>query len=212
MRFLCVSDIHGHHGILQAVLTAAAETGFDQLLVCGDMLFPGPEPLQTWRTLLEHKAVCVQGIGDRALYEVDPKKLRATTPEAEARIQRLVGVRQELGDLIVARIGKLPPTARLPLEDGSELLLVHGSPMDPTECFTSDMSDEEFYALLGDDPADIIVCGGSHELFQRQIDNVRVVSVGSVGEAPGGGYATAVFVESSPLGTAIVELNVPLTE
>jgi predicted phosphodiesterase len=210
MRFLCVSDIHGHHAALQAVLAAAADTGFDQLLVCGDMLFPGPEPLLTWRTLLEYKAVCVQGIGDRAICSVDPKKLRATTAEAEARIQRLIAMRQELGDLIVARLEKLPTTARLPLEDGSELLLVHGSPMDPTESFTSDMSDDELYALLGDDPADIIVCGGSHELFQRQLDDVRIVSVGSVGESPGGDYATAVFVESSPLGTAIVELNVPL--
>ncbi len=210
MRFLCVSDIHGHHAALQAILKEAGETGFDQLIVCGDLLFPGPEPLETWRTLLELKAVCVQGVGDRAVFEVDPSRLRATSEEAEARIQRLTAVRQELGDLIVARLGKLPPTARLPLADGSELLIVHGSPMDPTECFTSDMTEQELSALIGDDPADIIVCGGSHELFQRQVDNVRIISVGSVGEAPGGGYATGAFVESSPLGTAIVELNVSL--
>ncbi|MEZ4225368.1 MAG: metallophosphoesterase family protein [Polyangiaceae bacterium] len=210
MRFLCVSDIHGHRAALEAVLAEAAEGGFDQLLVCGDLLFPGPEPLETWRLLLKHHAVCVQGVGDRAVYEVDPSRLRGSSPETEARIQRLAQVHKELGELIIARLGKLPTSARLPLEDGSELVLVHGSPADPTECFTSDMTEDELLALVGDDPADLIVCGGSHELFQREVEGVRIVSVGSVGEAPGGGYATGVIIESSPLGTTIAELNVTL--
>ena len=64
MRFLCVSDIHGHHAALQATLHAADLRGWDQLVVCGDLCFPGPEPLAVWKTLVEHRALCVQGVTD----------------------------------------------------------------------------------------------------------------------------------------------------
>ena len=46
MRFLCVSDIHGHAAALRAVLREAEGYGFDQLIACGDLCFPGPEPLE----------------------------------------------------------------------------------------------------------------------------------------------------------------------
>ena len=92
--------------------------------------------------------------------------------------------RDALGDLILQRIRRLPTHARIPLEDGGELLLVHGSPADPGEALTHDMSDEEINALIGDDPADVVVCGASHVPFDRMVGGVRVINVGSVGEAP----------------------------
>ena len=96
-------------------------------------------------------------------------------------------VQDELGELILERLKRLPTHVRIPLEDGRELLLVHGSPTDPAEAMTHDMSEDEIDALIGDDPADIIVCGMSHVPFDRTVVDVRVVNVGSVGEAPGVG-------------------------
>ena len=206
MRFLCVSDIHGHADALRAVMREADAHGWDQLVACGDHLFPGPAPLETWKLLVEHRALCVQGIGDRALARLNPDKLSATNAAERQRLERLRQIHVELGALIVARLNKMPTIARLPLENGTEMVVVHGSPADATESFTPDMTDEEIGALIGDDPADIVICGGSHIPFQRQIDHIRVVGVGSVGEAPGGGYAHGVIVESTPLGTAIKEV------
>ena len=210
MRFLCVSDIHGHAGALRAVLEEGRAIGFDQLIACGDLLFPGPEPLDVWKMLVEHKAVCVQGIVDKALARVDPDKLSATTEVERQRIARLREVHNELGELIVARLGKLPQLARLPLENGDEMLIVHGSPMDPTEPFTPEMEDDEMIALVGDDPADLIVCGGSHMAFERSLDDLHIVGVGSVGEAPGGGWASAALIESTQLGQLVRLLQVTL--
>jgi predicted phosphodiesterase len=62
-----------------------------------------------------------------------------------------------------------------------ELVVVHGSPADPTEPFSHEMTDDEMNALLGDDPADIVICGGSHVPFDRFVRGVRIVNVGSVG-------------------------------
>ena len=99
-------------------------------------------------------------------------------------IERMKAVRTELGDLVLERLRRLPTQVRFPLEDGGELLLVHGSPADPAEAMSHDMSDEELSALIGDDPADLVVCGMSHVPFDRIIGHTRIVNVGSVGEAP----------------------------
>jgi len=210
MRFLCISDIHGHAGALRAVLEEAKTREFQQLVVCGDLVFPGPEPLETWHLLLEHHAVCVQGVSDRAVATVDPAKLVPATPEQRARLDRLVAAKHQLGELIVARLGKLAPLARLPLENGDEMVIVHGSPMDPTEPFTPDMTDEEMLALVGDDPADVIVCGGSHVPFHRKVDEVNIVGVGSVGEAPGGGVAHATLIDAGPFGVTLEQFEARL--
>jgi predicted phosphodiesterase len=186
VRLLCISDIHGHADALGAVLAAAERRGYDKLLVAGDLCFPGPQPLETWRRLAQAGAVCAQGVGDRALATIDPELLSPRSEHERARLGRLADVRRELGELILSRLARLPPMVRLPLDDGGELVLVHGSPADPTEPISHDMSDEEISALLGDDPADVVVCGGSHVPFDRTVSGVRIINVGSVGEAPQG--------------------------
>jgi predicted phosphodiesterase len=210
MRFLCISDIHGHADALAAVLATAERRGFSKLLVAGDLCFPGPAPLDTWRRLMASGAICVQGVGDRALATVDVDNLRATSEHDRKRLDRLRATRTELGELILARLSKLPKTSRIAIETGGEILLVHGSPLDPSEPISHDMTDEEMSALIGDDPADIIVCGASHVPFDRQIGDTRIVNVGSVGEAPGGHHAHATFVETSASGVVVEQFVVPL--
>jgi predicted phosphodiesterase len=216
VRLLCLSDIHGHAGALAAVLATAERHGYGKILVAGDLCFPGPEPLETWRRLAHAGAVCVQGAGDRALATLDLDGVRPRSDHERARLDRLAQVRAELGEVILARLARLPATYRMPLEDGGELLLVHGSPVDPLEPFTHDMSDDEMRALIGDDPADVIVCGGSHVPFDRTVGGVRIINVGSVGEAPSGSpgsfgmHADATFVETSGGGVTAVQLVVPL--
>jgi predicted phosphodiesterase len=210
MRFLCVSDIHGHARALARVIQEGKYRDFGQLLVCGDLVFPGPEPLETWHLLVEHRAVCVQGLSDRAIATVDPTKLVPATVDQKDRIDRLVATKYKLGELIVARLGKLSQIARLPLENGDELVIVHGSPADPTEPFSADMTDEEMHALVGDDPADVIVCGGSHVPFHRQLDGVHIVNVGSVGESPDPKMAHATLIDAGPFGVSLEQFDVEL--
>src|SRR3954468_17688753 len=210
MRFLCISDIHGHAAALDAVIKEADSLGWDQLVACGDLCFPGPAPLAVWKTLLSHRALCVQGVGDRALAQIDPNKLSATSEVERNRIERLRPVQHELGEIIVTRIGQLLTVATLPIESGHTLLAVHGSPLDPSEPFSAEMSDDELIALLGDEPGDLIVCGGSHVPFDRSVSDVRIVNVGSVGEAPSGDHAAAAIITTSQLGIQVEQLTVPL--
>lgn len=208
MRFLCISDIHGNARALERVLAAGGDRGVNQVIACGDLLFPGDQPLDCWHLLVKHSALCVQGVGDRALARLDPSALEASSPEERARLDRLHQTHRELGELIIAHLGKLETVARLHLESGHEMAVVHGSPADPTEAFTPDMDDEEMNALIADDPADVIVCGGSHIPFERQIGDTLIVGVGSVGDPPGGGPAHATLLESDPMGVKVDQFAV----
>jgi predicted phosphodiesterase len=214
MLLLCLSDIHGHLDALRAVLATAERRSFHKLLVAGDIVFPGPEPVETWRRLSAAGAVMVQGLTDRAVATLDPSGLHPRSDHERERIERMRMTREALGDLILQRIRRLPTHARIPLEDGGELLVVHGAPADPGEALTHDMSDDEINVLLGDDPADVVVCGASHLPFDRMVGGVRVVNVGSVGEAPGGGLrvAHATWIESTPRGIHVEPIVIPLEE
>jgi predicted phosphodiesterase len=212
MILLCISDVHGHLDALRAVLATAERRSFHKLLVAGDIVFPGPEPLETWRRLTAAGAVMVQGLSDRAVATLDPSGLHARSEHERERLDRMRTTRDALGELILQRIRRLPTSQRVPLEDGGELVLVHGSPVDPGEPLTHDMTDEEINALIGDETADVIVCGASHVPFDRVVGGVRVVNVGSVGEAPGSGsrIAHATWIESTPRGVHVEPIVVPL--
>lgn len=214
MLLLCVSDIHGHLDALRAVLATAEQRSFHKLLVAGDIVFPGPEPLETWRRLSAAGAVMVQGLTDRAVATLDPASLHPRSDHERQRLEQMRATRDSLGDLILQRIRRLPTHVRVALEDGGELLLVHGAPADPAEALTHDMSDEELSALVGDDPADLIVCGASHVPFDRTVGGIRIVNVGSVGEAPAGGIriAQAAWIESTPAGLRVEPIVVPLED
>ncbi|HEY4121485.1 MAG TPA: metallophosphoesterase family protein [Byssovorax sp.] len=223
MRILCVSDVHGHADALAAVLATAERRGWDLVVAAGDHCFPGPKPLEAFQRLARVKALLAQGIGDRALATIDPSAVRGRSDRERERLERLAAVRLELGDAVLARLAALPEIVRVPLPDGRELVVVHGSPTDATEPMTHDMSDDEISALLGDDPADIVVCGGSHVPFDRLVSGVRVVNVGSVGEAPestsgapGGARAHATWItvpklsEAGEGGPVVEQFAVPL--
>lgn len=209
MRFLCVSDIHGHADALEAVLAHASGVhGWDQLVACGDHLFPGPEPLRVWRRLTELKAVAVQGIGDRALATIAADSLQPLDDTQRARLRRLREMRTELGELIVARLARLERVVRLRLDNGTQVAFVHGAPADPGESLALELQDSELEALLGDETAELVVCGGSHVAFDRTVGSHRIVNVGSVGECPAAGFANATLLESTPFGVAVTQLDV----
>src|SRR5258706_1409891 len=125
MLLLCLSDIHGHLDALAAVLATAERRSFHKLLVAGDVVFPGPQPLETWRRLTAAGAILVQGVSDKALATLDPDELTARSDHERERIERMSAVQDELGELILERLKRLPTQLRTPLEDGGHLVLPH---------------------------------------------------------------------------------------
>jgi predicted phosphodiesterase len=184
-----VADIHGNLRALEAVLDALREAGAGALYVAGDLVFGDGDPLGVWMRLQELNAKCVRGTSDLALAVLDPDKIVPRNDRERERKELFFRARTQLGELIVARLRRLPEALRIELPDATEILVVHGSPKNADECFSHDMSDVEMNALVVDDPADVVICGGGHIPFVRALDGVKIVCVGSVGEAPEGGVA-----------------------
>jgi predicted phosphodiesterase len=180
-----ISDVHGNLTALEAVLVELRRQAIVDLFVAGDLLLGGGEPMQVWTRLQSLHAHCVRGPSDTALASMDPGRLRPSTPAEQAAAERFADTRRALGDLVLRRLRELPERLRLPMIDGRELLMVHGSPADPSEALSHDLEDEEMMALVGDDPADMVVCGATHVPFIRTLAEVQIINVGSVGEAPG---------------------------
>lgn len=205
-----MADVHGNLKALRAVIAAARERGAIDFIVAGDLLLGGDDPLGVWKELQRVGARCVRGPSDIALANIDPRGLKAKTPEETARAQVFADAQRALGELVRRRLGELPDRLRIPLVDGRELLVVHGSPVDPFEGIDHDLDDEGMLALLNDDPADIIVCGATHVPFQRALDQVHVVNVGSVGEAPEGNVAHFTIISPAFEGARIEQTLVEL--
>jgi predicted phosphodiesterase len=184
-----LSDVHGNLAALDVVLAELERLNVKRLYVAGDLLLGGDQPLGVWQRLQALGATCTRGPSDMALASVDPTTL-VPIDEGQRRQARLFAeTRTAIGDLVAERLRRLPEQQRIPLVDGREVLMMHGSPADTNREISHDLSDEEILALLDDDPADIIVCGATHVPFQRTVGEYHIVNVGSVGAAPEGRVA-----------------------
>jgi predicted phosphodiesterase len=201
-----ISDIHGRLDALNAVLEEADRRGATRIYAAGDLLAGGPDPLGVWRRLTEVKAHCVRGVSDSALCSVDTSKLVPLNEREREKLEQFLWTRRNVGELVLESLRRLPLSLRLPLIDGSEVVVVHGSPHDPLQEISQDMDDDEVLALVGDDPADVIICGASHVPFQRPLEGVHVVNVGSVGAAPEGRVAHYTILTPTP-GLRTIEQN-----
>jgi len=184
-----VSDVHGNLEALEAVLAELSRHDAKSVFVAGDLLLGGSEPLAVWRKLQAISARCVCGPSDLALARVDPRTLKPQDDAEREKVQTFVDTQRALGELVQKQLGQLPRELRIPMIYGGELLLVHGSPKDPFEPIEHALEDDELRILLDDDPADVVVCGGTHVPFARELDDVQVINVGSVGSAPEGRVA-----------------------
>ncbi|MDH3199941.1 MAG: metallophosphatase family protein [Myxococcales bacterium] len=184
-----LSDLHGNLAALEAVLSELDRLEVKQIYVAGDLLLGGNEPLAVWHRLQQLEAVCARGLSDMALASVDPSSLLPLDDEQRRLARLFAKTRTAIGDLVAERLRRLPEQVRVPLVDGREVLMVHGSPADNGQEISHDLTDEEILSLLADDPADIIVCGSTHVPFQRTLGEYHVVNVGSVGAAPETGIA-----------------------
>ena len=55
-----------------------------------------------------------------------------------------------------------------------------------------------------------LICGASHVPFGRQVGDVKIVNVGSVGESPAAGFAHATILDASAAGVSIEQFDVEL--
>lgn len=200
-----LSDLHGNLVALNVVCRELERVGVKRIYVAGDLLLGGDEPLEVWQRLQALGAICTRGPSDMALASVDPESLLPIDDDQRRQARLFADTRAAIGDLVAERLRRLPEQIRIPLIDGREILMVHGSPADGSREISHDLDDDEILQLLDDDPADIIVCGGTHVPFQRAVGDYHVVNVGSVGAAPEGQIAHYTVITPKMSGADILQ-------
>lgn len=205
MAFL--ADIHGNLSALDSVLRTLKDREISDVYVAGDLLLGGEDPLGVWQRLQGVGARCVRGLTDTALAAVDLERVEAPDGQGSSeRLARFIATREAVGELTLERIRRLPERLRIPMMDGREIVMVHGSPLDPTQEITHDLTEDELLALIADDPADIVICGASHVPFRHDVEGISVVNVGSVGEAPEGQVAHFSVIQPKMSGAEIQQM------
>lgn len=181
-RLALLGDVHGNIAALHEVLRAVADHKLTAGVCTGDIVLRGPEPeacvgriaLLDWPT--------VMGNTDRKVALRDPRPVGHPTAE---RVGSRSWTRHRLSTESVAFLAARPLTVEAWVGP-HRILVMHGSPDDPTEpLFDPRTSPAEFRALrrrFADYRA--VVTGHTHHQMARTVDGCLFVNPGSVGEAP----------------------------
>jgi putative phosphoesterase len=192
MKIALLSDVHANLPALDAALEFATSAGAERVIVAGDLVGDGPDPVPVVARLRAAGAECVRGNVDRRVvkWARGEKKLA----KKAKRRKSLAGNRAWTALQLRAAVEEMDWLARLRAEMhlrllGHDILVVHGSPLGDTDYVYPSITSEGLAAKLsrleGLEPS-ILVCGHSHIPFSREIDGVLVVNCGSVGRPADG--------------------------
>jgi protein phosphatase len=174
MKLLIVSDIHANLEALEAVLADS----HDELWVLGDLVNYGPNPGEVVDLIRRNASLVVQGNHDYAVGNgVDPRCSTAFLEMARAMrnyTEPLLSLDRR------AFLRSLPRTAARTI-DGCRFFLCHATPTEPL--YTYRPAEPALWAPeIGDLQADIVLTGHTHLPFTMNLDGVRIVNPGSVGQ------------------------------
>ena len=184
-RIAVFSDVHGNAIALEAVRKELRASRPDAVLVAGDLVMNGPDPVATvdaLRTLESEGALIVQGNTDVAVADFDyaaafphftdgvPDTMRAAAEWAH----------DELDDDRLEWLRHLPTERRLWVDE-TLVLVVHASPGSQTAGFDQHLDPSVTIERVARTDARIIACGHTHLPEVRDLGWKVIVNDGSAG-------------------------------
>jgi putative phosphoesterase len=173
MKILILADIHSNWQALQVI-----DVPFDVCLVLGDIVDYGTEP-----------GPCVDWVRQNATYAIRGNHDHAVVQQVVARggtgLKRLAAAarplqRQLLDASQLKYLSRLPVTQSFRLNE-QKFLLVHATPRDPMDEYLANDPDAWSEALQSVD-ADIVCVGHTHLPFELDVNGIKVINPGSVGQ------------------------------
>jgi putative phosphoesterase len=166
MRAAALYDVHGNLPALEAVL-ADVDRETPEAIVCGGDLVSGPLASECLALLRERGAHFIKGNADRYVLESRDET------DAWAHDRLSPDEREE--------VSAWPGTLRLEVEGLGRVLFCHASPRSDEEILTVATPEDVVTEAVAGASADVVVCGHTHQQFDRVADGVRLVNAGSVG-------------------------------
>jgi putative phosphoesterase len=186
LKLALLGDIHGNIAALDAALADAKRHKPDRYLVTGDLVMNGPRPAEVLDRLAKldgGAALVVQGNTDIAVADFD---FAAAFPwmEGVPEAQRVAAewAHEQLSDDQLDYLRGLPSERRL-WQDGSMVLVCHGSPGSQTNGLPADLDPAVTVERVTRTDARAIVCGHTHVADVRELGRKLIVNPGSCGYA-----------------------------
>jgi putative phosphoesterase len=180
MKIALIGDVHANLPALQAVLAHAEGQTVEAIWNVGDFVGYGAFPDEVVQCLRDAKAVSILGNYDLKVLNLD----RVESKRAEKRMA-FQWAYDHLSPANRDYLRGLPQELRLEVE-GRSILLTHGSPTSIDELLTPSTPDERLRELARLARADAVICGHSHQPFQREVAGTWFVNTGSVGRSDDG--------------------------
>lgn len=185
-RIVIFSDVHGNAVALEAVRKALRGEKPDMVAVAGDHVLNGPDPAGTVDLLREMEAdgaVIVSGNTDIAVADFD---YAAAFPWMTDGVPETFQAAAEwahdaLGDERVSWLRRLPSERRLRADDGTMVLVCHGSPGSQTSGFDPELDPSVIIERVSRTDARVIACGHTHLPEIRDLGWKLIVNDGSAG-------------------------------
>jgi len=178
MRVALISDLHGNEVALRAVLSQIKRVGVDQIVCLGDTATLGPDPKRVLDTLREVGCACILGNHDEFL--LDAELIHRYT-EAPIIRDAVNWCRDQLSSDDFDFVRTFLTRLVIPLENGSKLLLFHGSPRSHMEDILATTPSSELDGMLDGHTATVMAGGHTHVQMLRQHHGMLLVNPGSVG-------------------------------
>lgn len=185
VRIAVLSDVHGNVTALEAVRKAIAKERPDVVMVAGDLVMNGHDPLGCVATIREMEtqgAIVVAGNTDMAVADADYAAAFPWMPEGIPAAMQAAAewAHDTLDDEALAWLRRLPAERRLRIGD-TMLLLTHASPGSMTAGLGTDVDATTLLERISRTDARIICCGHTHIPATRDFGWKQVVNDGSAG-------------------------------
>ena len=179
MRLALISDIHGKHAALAAVVRAIERVWVDDVLCLGEVARGAPEPPETLARLRALGYRTVRGNSDDFLLEVPATSAEAITARhLEVREWSLAQLEREDTELMQS----FAATVEIELAASERLLAFHGSPRSNEDVLIPDSEPTAVEPFRGTGAA-VLAGGHTHMQWTRRIESALFVNPGSVGLA-----------------------------
>lgn len=165
---LCLTDIAGDLAALESVLGAVKHHRLAGIVACGNHVVGGPQPFEVWTRLQSLGAALTCGPTDLVVSAIDVHALDDLKPRDgldTARLEAFVRARQALGDVVCRRLGELPTTTVLSLDDTRGVMALHGSPTDDEDAPLVD--DDQLIDRVAAVAEDVLVCATGRPFARR---------------------------------------------
>lgn len=181
-KLALIADIHGNHLALRAVLDDIKDHGADAVYCLGDLVGYAPFPNEAIEIIRKEGIPTVMGNYDDGAGFVR-FVCGCDFPNEEARLageQSLSWTKAHVTEDNKTFLRSLPKEIWIENE-GSKILLVHGSPRALNEYIKEDTAEETLEEIFQQTGADVLCVGHTHKPFHRVFKERQIINAGSVG-------------------------------